>query len=260
MYNEFTINEILINPQTKTISVNFAYDIDPTSITEETIQVMDRSTREIIDYDVIVDDRIVNITLKSWPEPNKEYLLTIEKLKNILGDVLASAIRKKIIFTSSITSTVNILNPDFNEVINDIFVKWEEVKADETQELVNSYFIEISSDTNFYNIERATLVQEKQEIILEKLEPGQYFIRMRVQKNEQYGFWSEKVSFIIETNSNDESGAIFDEDNNNPVFIQEIKLLCSPENGDTPETILLEFDCPINSDFLENIIVIRKEM
>ena len=262
MHNEFTVNEIITEIRNKTISINFAYDIDPNSINETTIQIKKRGSTECIEYNANVEGRTVNVVLLNWPQPNEEYILRIEKLKNIIGDVLATSVRRKITFESSICSTVNIISPSFNELISELSIKWKEVLADETHQYVNSYLLEIATDTNFYNLVNSSYIQDKQNITLESLPAGQYFLRMRVQKDNQYGFWSEKYTFIMKekeeaTNS---SNNLIEDNNNDPVFIQPIHLLSYPENGETPSSFLFEFDCPINSDFLDDIIIIRKEI
>lgn len=256
MQYEFTINEIVAEMQTKTISINFAYDIDPASINESTIQLKKRGTTELVDYQAKVEGRVVKLVLINWPDPNQEYILRIEKLKNILGIELTNAVKKRIIFESSICSTINILSPSFNEKINDIYIKWEEVLQNPNQELINSYLIEISTEANFYNIVKSSYVQNKTEITFDSLELGQYFLRARVQKDESYGFWSETISFIVgEKKINNQSI-----DSIEPIYIKPIQLTCLPNNGETPESFIFEFDTPINSDFLDNIIVIRKDI
>ena len=143
MHNEFTVNEIITEIRNKTISINFAYDLDPNSINETTIQIKKRGSTECIEYNANVEGRTVNVVLLNWPQPNEEYILRIEKLKNIIGDVLATSVRRKITFESSICSTVNIISPSFNELISELSIKWKEVLADETHQYVNSYLLEI---------------------------------------------------------------------------------------------------------------------
>lgn len=256
MHNEFTVNEINTEMRNKTITVNFAYDIDPASINDSTIQIRMRNSNEPVDYKANVEGRVVHIVLLNWPEPNQEYILRIEKLKDILGNELESAARRKVTFKSNICSTINIISPSFNELLNDIYIKWEEIKSDESHQLVNSYLIEIATDTNFYKLANSSYVQDKQEIILNDLSDGQYFLRIRAQKDDQYGFWSETVSFIVK---NKKEELPQDKTDDDPIFIKPIQMLCYPTNGETPESFLFEFDCPIDSDFLDDIIVIRKE-
>lgn len=260
MYQEFLLSGLSTDMRAKKIIVEFSHDIDSSSIDDSTLQIIHRKTRDFVDYNIDVEGKVVSITLLEWPFPNQEYILKIEKVKNILGDTLVSGIRKKIIFKSSVCSTVDIISPAFNEVVNELVVKWVENKKDETHDFVNSFYLEVSSEANFYNINYKTLVTNQQEVELPVLTAGQYYVRCRAQKEEQYGFWSETITFLIDkTPAKPE--AIFDSEENDdePIFLEDITILSTPKSGETPSSIMIEFDCEIDSDFLDNIILIRRE-
>lgn len=260
MHQEFIVTTVNTDIRTKTITIDFTHDVDLASIDDSTIQIINRKTRDLVDYKVETSNKTITIILLEWPEPNQEYILKVEKLKNILGDLLVSGIRKKIIFESSLSALVKVVSPAFNEVINELVVKWIEEKTNPEATDVNSYFIEISPDANFYNVAHQTIVTDQTEVTLSSLEKGQYFVRCRVQKDEEYGFWSETITFLIDKTP-EKPGAIFDpeEDNDEPIFIDDIHIIGQPKNGETPESILIEFDCEIDSDFLDSIIVIRRD-
>lgn len=258
MYQEFLVNVISSDIRTKTITIEFSNDIDSSSIDESTIQIINRSTRDIIDCHFETKGKAVLATLLEWPLPNQEYILKVDKVKNVLGEILASGIRKKIIFESSLCSTVTITNPAFNEIIDELNVKWVEEKQDPEHELVNSYYLEIAEDSNFYRVAYDTLVTNQTEVEFPILERGQYFVRCRVQKDDEYGFWSETITFLIDkTPAKPE--AIFDPEEDEPIFLEDMQILSTPKNGETPESIIIEFDCVVDSDFLDNIIVIRRD-
>lgn len=257
MHYEFTINEIKLDLRTKTISVDFAFDIDPDTITTESIQIRNRANGNYEEYDYKIDGHTLYITLVNWPEPNQDYILRIEGLQSILGDQLTNAIRKKIVFNSAICSTITIISPSLNELINDnINIKWEENIADTTHKAINSYYLEISDDAHFHNIVLETTIKEKKNITLDLLDSGQYFLRIRAQKDEDYGLWSEPITFLTERQSNINSKP----NDNEPIFIRPMSLISQPKNGETPTSFMFEFDCAIDSDFLDNIVVIRKEI
>lgn len=258
MQNDFTINEITINSMTKTICIHPAFDIDPDSINEGSIQLFKREDRTFINYDYKIEGKLIYLVLKEYPEPNQEYVLKINKLKNILGKELDFGIRKKIIFKSSITSKANIISPAFNEEISKLYIKVEELLVDEKQSFINSFFIEISSDVNFYNIITSTQLNQRNEVELDNIKPGQYYIRTRIQTDKEYGLWSEtNTFFVIDKNKNDRD---YIEDDNKPIYIEEMKILSSPKQGETPKSFLFEMDCPIDSDFLDKIIILREEV
>lgn len=260
MYQEFAVSTIDTDIRVKTITINFSHDIDPASIDDSTIQIINRKTRDLMDYHFEVNGKAISIKLMEWPFPNQEYILKVEKLKNILGDTLVSGIRKKIIFESSLCSTIEIIKPAFNEVVDEIIVQWKEIKQDPKQDYVNSYYVEISSEANFYNIAYESIITDQDTIKFPSPKKGQYFVRCRVQKDDQYGFWSETITFLID-NTPAEPETIFDpeEDIDEPIFLEDIHIVTSPRNGETPKSILIEFDCEIDSDFLDNIVIIRRD-
>lgn len=258
MHQEFRINTIATDLRNKTITVDFAFDVDIETINDDTIQIIHRDTRELMEYTFEANCRTVTITLCSWPLPNQEYILKIDNLKNVVGETLTAGIRKKIAFESSVCSTVQITQPAYNEVVDTTQIAWVENLADTSHEYVNSYYVEISTENNFHNLIQHTNVIGRQAVQFPDLAKGQYFVRCRAQQDEQYGYWSETISFIV-----DEEPSVPDsvfEDDDEPIFLEDIQLIASPENGVTPETILIEFDCEIDSDFLDNIVVIRKEI
>ena len=123
-----------------------------------------------------------------------------------------------------------------------------------------SFYLEVSQEANFYNINYKTLVTNQHEIELPVLKAGQYYVRCRAQKDDQYGFWSETITFLIDkTPAKPE--AIFDseDDLDEPIFVDDIQILSTPKSGETPTSIMIEFDCEIDSDFLDNIILIRRD-
>lgn len=258
MQNDFTINEITINSMTKTICIHPAFDIDPDSINESSIQLLKRKDRTFINYDYKIEGKLIYLILKEYPEPNQEYVLKIDKLKNILGKELDFGIRKKIIFKSSITSKANIISPAFNEEISKLYIKVEELLVDEKQSFINSFFIEISSDVNFYNIITSTQLNQRNEVELDAIPSGQYYIRVRVQTEKEYGLWSETNTFFIANKNN--NPFIEDDKNTEPIYIEEMKILSAPKQGETPKSFLFEINCPIDSDFLDKILILREEV
>jgi biopolymer transport protein ExbD len=201
--------------------------------------------------------------MKEWPQPNIEYIISIQNLTNVLGDALVSGVRRKIIFVSSITSKVQITYPAFNEVITDLKLKWQETAVDPNQPLVNSYYIEISTEANFYNIVKKTEVQDRTEIDLTDVTKKQYYVRVRAQKDGEYGSWSDVVTFVV-GDSADVPGPIFDDGdssvNEEPIFSADMQIVSAPANGETPASFIIEFDCEVDPDSIEDIIVLRRRI
>ena len=103
-----------------------------------------------------------------------------------------------------------------------------------------------------------TSVFGKRSFTTHELEPGQYFIRIRAQQDDEYGYWSPLKTFIIDDNKSEdvdssESNPNDDENTNNdddgPVIIEddntnELVIVSTSENGITP----LSFEITFNED------------
>lgn len=260
MYQDFRITTIQTDTKNKMITITANFDIDPDTVNDANVQVYQKTSRNFIGYDITVAGKVVTLNLIDWPEPNLEYVIVVQKLKSILGDELASGIRRKIIFESSITAKLEIIEPNFDEVVTELKLKVKEILASEDDVYTNLYYIELATDAYFHDIKKKLDIN-KTELIIGDLSKGQYFIRGRVQSGEEYGIWSETGTFILGQIASD-TEPIFDngnnEDSDDEIFTPEIKVVSTPSNGDTPSSLLIEFDCEIDSDFIDNIILIRR--
>lgn len=263
MFQEFSVNGVKADLQTKTVIVECTFDIDPESISQVTLYT--KATRNNVGFRTEVKGKTIVLVLDDWPVPNSEYVLSVQKLKTVLGDELASGVRRKLIFKSSICSGVKVTYPAYDEVITDLKAAWEEI-VPETYSRVDSYYVEIATEIGFHNIRKKTVVDGRNEIDLTDLPNGQYFIRVRAQKDNEYGLWSEVITFVV-GDSPAKPGPIFDpqepeepEDEDDDIYVPNIRIITKPADGETPQSILIEFDCEIDPDSIEDIIVIRREI
>lgn len=260
MYQEFRITAIEPSIKTKTINVTTTFYIDPSTVSSSTIQLYEKSTRNNMDLDFEVKGKEIIIKLLKWPEPNIEYVISINQLKTVLDEPLISGTRRKIIFESSIVSRLNITYPAYHEVINDLKIEWEETMPADNQNLVGFYYIEIAKENAFYNILRDFEISNRTSIDIYDIPIGQYYVRGRVQKDGEYGLWSDIVTFTIDTESKSPD-PIFDENGDgiaDSIYIPDIEVVAQPQNGTTPKSFIVEFDCPIDPATLQNIVVIRR--
>lgn len=255
VYTEFSIVSVDTDIMTRSITITATFDVDAGSVNQSTVQLYSDVNKNYVAYDAVVQGKVITLTLHDWPSTNTDYILSISKIKNVLGAELANGngIFRKIIFSSNVTSSVEITYPAYNEVINDLKAEWIEDQPNPNGELANSFYIEVSSDVAFYNIVKSTLVVGRNNIDLSDIPNGQYFMRIRAQKDNAYGAWSDVVSFIVQT------GAVVPEepDDEQSMFVQELNLVSSPLNGETPGSFVFEFDAPLGVVTIENIIVTR---
>ena len=255
MYREFGITGIFTNLVDRTIKIEFTLDIDPDSASLDSLVLCDKATARIIPANIAVSKKAITMHLQEWPEAEKEYLLRIQSgIRSIVDDVLPDSLQRVIVFKSEVLSTVNVLSPAHHEVLSALHVSWEEVSVDGKEEsLVSSYYLEIAKENAFYNIVRATEVANKQEIQLTDIEEGQYYLRVRAQKNGEYGRWSEVITFLVRS----EQGEYEEEE---PIFEEDLKVVSLPANGETPASFVFVFDEEIDTDIMPSIVVKRRSI
>jgi len=248
----FNINELQIDKLNKSITLYFNYDIDPESITEDSAYLFNKLTRARATAQVTAVESTIIIELDQWPTPNQEYILQVQGIKNIMGTELSSGLSRRITFTSTITSEIAITHPMNFEALEEIEITWDEVYIGTP---LNKYKLQISDDNAFYNIVVDTDVIGQRSAELQNISNGQYYARCRAQDGEEYGKWSETVTFRFGPEAH-EPIEVWDE----PIFVEELLVMSTPENGVTPDKFIIEFDSAIDIDSIENITITRRDI
>jgi hypothetical protein len=266
MFQDFSVLAVDTDLKTKSVLIEFNLDIASESVNDSTINIFDRTTKNTAEFISKVNGKSVVLELIEWPTPNVEYIVKVQKLKSILGDELPVGFRKSIKFASAICTEVDIISPAFDEVIDELKLEWKEVLTADTQKPFNAYYIEIAKDPYFNNIVKKTNVEQKDEIVLTDVNKGQYFVRCRVQDSTGYGKWSEVISFIFGDTAAP-ADPIYDDNENNetpdePIYVENsvLNVTSQPIDGETPSSILIEFDGDIDIDSInkDNIVLIRR--
>lgn len=259
MYDPFTVAAIRSDLRQKTIVIDFTSDVDPDSVNDKTVSIMERKTKSIVEYSFKIYRKTLTLTLLEWPTPNKEYVIKVDNLVNAIGDKLQQGVRKTIVFESSLCSIMHILAPSYGESVTDVKIVLDEEVPENTDEIkfeaINSYYIEIATDCNFQAVVKDILITDRRIVQFSDMETGQYYVRARVQKEKEYGLWSETVGFLLI--ENDLPSAPPDSDD--PVYIEEIEILSGVENGLLGDSFLFEMNCEIDQDSIDQIIVIRRD-
>ena len=202
----FQINSIEASLKEQSLFITLNADVDEATVNDDNLILMNKASRAMIPFDISIDRKVIQLKLKRWAEPNSEYILIIEAgIKSLVGIELESSISRKIIFKSEILNGVRILNPINFESMTDIEelkVRWEETLPPRKKKKYKRYRIEISKDQAFINQAIETYVDisdEVYEMTFNEFSLGQFFLRMRVEDNSQYGPWSEIISFTIKS-------------------------------------------------------------
>lgn len=286
MYKQFNLSSIIPRALEKRIDLKFNFDIDESSIKGDSINLVTLKGGDHINFKTVVKNDLISLLLDEWPKPDTVYHVIIEQeIKNITGQKLNSAIRRKLIFKSEITSVPIIKSPYQHEKLEDLNFEWVDKDNNE------SYYIEVAKENRFYNLVYSGDVYTNSiSPVLPELKPGQYYVRVRVQDGKEYGRWSPIVTFIYKDvcycdepenpgpsadaempsawdnlfdNTPDSvtpgSSSVIVDDSDNMIDVEdELEVLTAPENGVTPTSFVFEFDKNLNNQFGE-VIVIKRE-
>lgn len=264
MYQEFMILSLETDLIEKKFIVTTNNLIDPNTIDEINVDVYERETRSPMDFTLSINGEKLEVTLKDWPIPNTSYVFYLKTLKNILGQELTNGIKRRVEFSSCITKMARVDSPSMHQVIDELLIKtskYETVSNEVDVSTINeTVHIQVSTDNMFYNMAKETTTQAD-EILLTYLEPGQYYIRSRVEDivdNEfQYGKWSETVTFVLGSKpecdkevDEDEPPYVPDYDDMLPIIEDDIELVFTLMNklNQTPQFALLKADKDIDEE------------
>ena len=295
-YIKFSITAIETDLKDQSIYISFNKEYDSDTISHESILIARKSngvnSSLLHDYDIIFSDdlKTVQLKFKSALEVNQEYVMIIQNtILDLEGKPLDKSLFRNIIFKSTVTSDIKLLSPTNFEIISDKTFRWEEVG----EEKFNFYRLQVSTDTNFYNILIDVTISDKNEITLgQEIIPGQYFYRIRAEESEEIGRWSEIRTFLIKEteetpeevpteekpNESDTNDDISEEDphtdepitlhdNETGVVIEDlinedkkspINIIDYPKNGETPASFSFMFDQNIDPGSIK-VSVIRSD-
>ena len=249
-YIKFCIIAVETSLKDQSIYVTFNKEIDTDTISLQNVilAVNDTIAAPVANFQIIVGDdlKTVKLLLTDTPIVNTPYVLVIrDTVKDLEGNNLDKSLFRNVTFASNVTSDIDVKSPANFEIITEQTFVWEE-KGDS---LVNSYRLQVSSDTGFHNVQVDTLITDKRSVTLgAMLKAGQYYFRIRAEQDEEFGLWSQTRTFLVqqadeyeeETVSDDQQ----DEENEETVIedlVRDIKddriiIEEKPANGVTPET------------------------
>src|SRR5574344_358632 len=190
---EYKFNILTVTPSLKeqSVFIECSLGVDAATATTENILLMQSQSKRIAPFDVIVDNRVIQLKLKEWAEPNAKYLLIVQSgIKSVSGEDLPAALMRDIIFKSQILENVKITSPADFQKINALTVAWQTFDKDKKEVSGKNCYIEVAAENAFYNVLYKTSTTESS-ILFTDLKPGQYFVRARIQDNDQYGAWSK---------------------------------------------------------------------
>lgn len=254
MLQKFEVVDIDTDLFHRKLKITLSLAPDEETVKKDTIYIGEEDTGRVLDFNIVVNNKVIELDLLEWPKPNVNYNLFIQKgIMSIAEDELDAALRRKLVFESTITSKIDIISPNDNEKLKSLDIVWEEVVREAGAQKTGAYYIEISSDTGFYKIEKTSRVALKQNISLTDLPTGQYFMRIRAQKDDMYGVWSDVVTFYFgnSPSSSQGTGGSTGVDDTKPIV--DMDVLVKPESGITPTAAVFKFSHDIDASSIKNM-------
>jgi len=271
-YIKFCVVAVETNLKDQSVYVTFNKEVDSDSLNYDNIilAVNGSTTAPLASYSIILGDDLKTLKLQFIDAPivNRPYILVLQdKISDLEGKHLDKSLFRNVSFKSNVTSDIVLNNPSNFEIISEQSFSWQEVGDN----LVNSYRLQISSDTGFFNIEVNNVIKDKTVVTLGvPLKPGQYYYRVRAEQDNDYGVWSETRTFLVqesgeyeEDSVNEGTTAVTEDevavedlvgDIRNDIIVVEEK----PVSGVTPDSFTFLFSEDINPSDIK-ISVIRSD-
>lgn len=191
---QFSIIAVSASLLKKSIFIECSLDVDEDTVDSSNVILLDKTTNTIEMYEAYVDGKIIQLKLRNEPQPGHEYTLLIQaSVESIVGDKLDTAFMRKLQFQSEVVSRVELIRPADFEKISSVKLEWNEVG----ETLTGASQWQVAKENAFYNIAYETTVTGDTSIELPSLEEGQYYVRGRAVKGEEYGCWSEIKTFMF---------------------------------------------------------------
>lgn len=258
MFQEFTVTTIDINKATKRISIGFSNDIDPESLNPKTLYVSAGDNGDVVKIKWSVDGYVLIVDILDEIIPNLEYYLFITTdITNAMGEKLKTRVKQGFAYESSVRNKCKILSPVQNEEFyrNDIEIRLDEILNNDDSDFVNCFKVQVAKDWLFENIITSSSLSQRDTVVLHVKSSGQIYIRARVESDEKnYGEWSDTI--VIDINSEDDD--IPDDNDDGPIFYQDIEIISEPEQGETPKSFIIEFDSEIDEKTIEDSVLLLK--
>ena len=269
-YIKFCVIAVEVSLKDQSIYVTFNKEIDIDSLTYQNIILAYNNsvTSPLAAYNIILNKDLKTLRLQFVDAPivNQPYILVLQdKISDLEGNTLDKSLFRNVMFKSSVTSDIILNSPANFEVISLQKFSWTE-KGDD---LVNSYRLQVSTDTGFHNLEVDIIIKDQTDIELNvPLVVGQYFYRVRAEQDDMFGVWSETRTFLVQKSNEyeeDISDSNVDSDNDIPVedLVGDIKdekftVEETPINGQTPSSFCFLFSDDIDDSDIK-VSVIRSD-
>lgn len=199
-YIKFCVIAVETVLKDQSVYVTFNKEVDADSLNyQNIILALNSSTASpLASYDITLGDDLKTLKLHFTDAPivNQPYILVLQdKISDLEGKTLDKSLFRNVVFKSSITTDITLNSPANFEVISAQTFSWQE-NGDNP---VNSFRLQISTDTGFLNNALDTIIKGQTSVTLSvPLKSGQYYYRIRAEQDDEFGVWSEIRTFLVQ--------------------------------------------------------------
>lgn len=243
-YIKFCVIAVEVSLKDNSIYVTFNKEVDSDTLSYQNIILACNNTvtAPLTSYNIILGDDLKTLKLQfvDTPVVNQPYVLVLQdKISDLEGNGLDKSLFRNVMFKSSVTSDIILNTPANFEVISVPKFSWTEKGND----LVNSYRLQVSTDTGFNNLEIDSVIKDQLDITFGvPLKEGQYYYRIRAELDDMFGVWSDIRTFLVQqsaqtaisTESSNEQEDLVIEDFVGDIKDDRLTVQETPSNGQTP--------------------------
>lgn len=253
------------------VHFNKEVDTDTIDVKNFTVAAQESTTASLPLTELTVSDdlKTVKISFLDTPLVNTRYIIVVQNtVKDLEGHFLEQSLFRELYFNSTVTSTIQLLAPVNFEIITVKTFSWKEVG----DTLINSYRIQISTDTAFNNIQVNSLVTQSGITFGKELSKGQYYYRVRAEQDNNFGSWSEIRTFLIQENgeyegeaadstseTQKEESTVVIEDLVKDIKDDALHLIGYPENGKTGTAFDFVFEEDLDITDIK-VTIVRRDL
>lgn len=234
--------ETVLKDQSVYVTFNKEVDIDSLNYQNIILALNGSTVSPLASYDITLGDDLKTLKLHFTDSPvvNQPYILVLQdKISDLEGKKLDKSLFRNVIFKSSVTSDITLNSPANFEVISSQTFSWQE----NGDTLVNSFRLQVSTDTGFFNVVLDTTIKDQTSVTLGvPLKQGQYYYRVRAEDGSDFGIWSETRTFLVQESDEYEEEVLSEESS----VIVENEVTVEDLVGDIKNDIITIEDKPLS--------------
>lgn len=148
-YAQFSIQEVIPDISTKTITIKTNFKVDPNTVSQTTVAYYSYDSGKLETYQLRVDGKDIIIDFLNYPDDNSRYYLKVAGIQDALGRKLSATMDSYIKFEKDIKTKIKIISPVSRSTSKSRLIPIRLQVTEPSNGL--TYRIELSTDNIFFN-------------------------------------------------------------------------------------------------------------